>query len=182
MIQQRQLLDGQLNENKSVLDELNRLSEDKNTVSDDLSEIFTNFRSDVNFFSLAFLGLQAHGTDPREAAAERQQDEHQQAHRLHQQGAEPMQWSNWRHREGSGQAANKLDQITATIERFVRNASLNFFIFFNKYSNALHISLYVFFTIIKCGFQHMDLFSILMRDFFSMLDILSVNVRRPHQQ
>lgn len=34
MIQQRQLLDGQLNENKSVLDELNRLNEDKNTVSE----------------------------------------------------------------------------------------------------------------------------------------------------
>lgn len=33
MVQQRQLLDGQLNENKSVLEELNRLSEDKNTVS-----------------------------------------------------------------------------------------------------------------------------------------------------
>lgn len=33
MVQQRQLLDGQLNENKSVLEELNKLSEDKNTVS-----------------------------------------------------------------------------------------------------------------------------------------------------
>ena len=33
MVQQRQLLDGQLNENKSVLEELNRLNEDKNTVS-----------------------------------------------------------------------------------------------------------------------------------------------------
>lgn len=33
MVQQRQLLDGQLNENKSVLDELNKLSEDKNTVN-----------------------------------------------------------------------------------------------------------------------------------------------------
>lgn len=32
MVQQRQLLDGQLNENKSVLDELNKLTEDKNTV------------------------------------------------------------------------------------------------------------------------------------------------------
>lgn len=32
MVQQRQLLDGQLNENKSVLEELNKLSEDKNTV------------------------------------------------------------------------------------------------------------------------------------------------------
>lgn len=33
MVQQRQLLDGQLNENKSVLEELNKLKEDKNTVS-----------------------------------------------------------------------------------------------------------------------------------------------------
>lgn len=33
IVQQRQLLDGQLNENKSVLEELNRLNEDKNTVS-----------------------------------------------------------------------------------------------------------------------------------------------------
>lgn len=33
MVQQRQLLDGQLNENKSVLEELNKLSEDKNTVN-----------------------------------------------------------------------------------------------------------------------------------------------------
>lgn len=32
MIQQRQLLDGQLNENQNVLEELNKLTEDKNTV------------------------------------------------------------------------------------------------------------------------------------------------------
>jgi chaperonin cofactor prefoldin len=32
MIQQRQLLDGQLNENQNVLEELNKLAEDKNTV------------------------------------------------------------------------------------------------------------------------------------------------------
>ncbi|CAO1419862.1 unnamed protein product [Diamesa hyperborea] len=32
MVQQRQLLDGQLNENKSVLEELNKLTEEKNTV------------------------------------------------------------------------------------------------------------------------------------------------------
>lgn len=33
MVQQRQLLDGQLNENQNVLEEINKLSEDKNTVS-----------------------------------------------------------------------------------------------------------------------------------------------------
>lgn len=32
IVQQRQLLDGQLNENKSVLEELTKLSDDKNTV------------------------------------------------------------------------------------------------------------------------------------------------------
>ena len=32
MVQQRQLLDGQLNENKNVLGELNMLSEEKNKV------------------------------------------------------------------------------------------------------------------------------------------------------
>lgn len=32
IVQQRQLLDGQLNENKSVLEELNKLNDDKNTV------------------------------------------------------------------------------------------------------------------------------------------------------
>lgn len=33
MVQQRQLLDGQLNENQNVLEEINKLNEDKNTVS-----------------------------------------------------------------------------------------------------------------------------------------------------
>lgn len=33
MVQQRQLLDGQLNENQNVLEEMNKLSEDKNAVS-----------------------------------------------------------------------------------------------------------------------------------------------------
>lgn len=32
MVQQRTLLDGQLNENQNVLEELNKLNEDKNTV------------------------------------------------------------------------------------------------------------------------------------------------------
>lgn len=42
MVQQRQLLDGQLNENKSVLEELNKLSEEKNTVSKKSSGIKKN--------------------------------------------------------------------------------------------------------------------------------------------
>lgn len=37
MVQQRQLLDGQLNENKSVLEELNKLAEDKNTVNHEIN-------------------------------------------------------------------------------------------------------------------------------------------------
>lgn len=32
LVQQRQLLDGQLNENQNVLEEMNKLTEDKNTV------------------------------------------------------------------------------------------------------------------------------------------------------
>lgn len=35
MVQQRQLLDGQLNENKNVLEELNMLSEEKNKVQNE---------------------------------------------------------------------------------------------------------------------------------------------------
>lgn len=68
MIQQRQLLDGQLNENKSVLDELNRLSEDKNTVGDEFTENSKQIPDQMSIF-LLFLGLQAHGTDSRQAAS-----------------------------------------------------------------------------------------------------------------
>lgn len=71
MIQQRQLLDGQLNENKSVLDELNRLVEDKNTVSRHFAEEFSFFASDVRIHAISFVGLQTHGTDPGEAKLER---------------------------------------------------------------------------------------------------------------
>lgn len=39
MVQQRTLLDGQLNENQNVLEELNKLNEDKNTVR--INEIFS---------------------------------------------------------------------------------------------------------------------------------------------
>lgn len=53
MIQQRQLLDGQLNENKNVLEELNMLSEEKNKVEYMNTEnIITSYTLFIIFFLL----------------------------------------------------------------------------------------------------------------------------------
>lgn len=56
MVQQRTLLDGQLNENQNVLEELNKLNEDKNTVRIDENLIWMLLIYNLLFF----LGLQTH--------------------------------------------------------------------------------------------------------------------------
>lgn len=109
MVQQRQLLDGQLNENKSVLEELNKLSEDKNTVSQkNISfKVSFNFKDSFQVYKIMgpilvkqslndsqqnitkridFIGKELVKCNDRLTAIENQQDQHrEQLGKLQQQ-------------------------------------------------------------------------------------------------
>ncbi|CRL07471.1 CLUMA_CG020439, isoform A [Clunio marinus] len=82
MVQQRQLLDGQLNENKSVLEELNKLTEDKNTVYKLIGPILVKQSlqdSQQNISKrIDFIGKELQKCNDRLNGMEKEQDKHRE--------------------------------------------------------------------------------------------------------
>lgn len=82
MVQQRQLLDGQLNENQNVLEEMNKLTEDKNTVYKLIGPILvkqsiTESKQNVNK-RIDFIGKELQKCNDRLGSIEKEQDKHRE--------------------------------------------------------------------------------------------------------
>lgn len=83
MVQQRQLLDGQLNENQNVLEEMNKLTEEKNAVYKLIGPILvkqslTESKQNVNK-RIDFIGKELSKCNDRLASIEKEQDKHRES-------------------------------------------------------------------------------------------------------
>jgi prefoldin beta subunit len=82
MVQQRQLLDGQLNENQNVLEEMNKLTEDKNNVYKLIGPILvkqnlTESKQNVSK-RIDFIGKELSKCSDRLVSIEKEQDKHRE--------------------------------------------------------------------------------------------------------
>ncbi|KAG5673766.1 hypothetical protein PVAND_003786 [Polypedilum vanderplanki] len=82
MVQQRQLLDGQLNENQNVLEEMNKLNEDKNNVYKLIGPILvkqslTESKQNVSK-RIDFISKELQKCNDRLVSIEKEQDKHRE--------------------------------------------------------------------------------------------------------
>lgn len=115
LLQQRQLLDGQLNENKCVLDELNVLTPE-NKVGYSTSNKKAFFPSNFFvFFPICTIGVQIIWSRIGETGFGRKSPECYQTNGLHKRWAETLQWHIRNSGKETGSASGEIPKIPTTI-------------------------------------------------------------------
>lgn len=119
LIQQRQLLDGQLNENKSVLEELNLLSADNQVWCRTFRFYSMYFRKSIFYFDR--VGVQIVWTRIGETRSRRKPTKCRETNGLHKKGIETLQRFAGRFGKETRQTAREYSEIATKITTTISN-------------------------------------------------------------